>query len=380
MAAREPMLRALGLAREALGHVSPNPAVGAVIVQNGRVVATGSTQPPGQAHAEIVALRKAGSLAKGATMYVTLEPCSHHGRTPPCVDAIIAAGVAKVVVAVPDPNPKVAGKGIRRLREAGLQVELASEYADAAMEVNAGFFKWITTGQPLVIAKYAMTLDGKIATRTGDARWISGPASRREAHRLRQQVDAIAVGRGTLIRDDPELTTRLSLPPRRGIHHPLRVILASQGDLPLTAKVLSPETPGQTLVVVCEGALEQQPEKLRAIEGLGHSVVALPEGPGGVDLRALLSYLGTRELTTLLVEGGGTLLGSFFDLGLVDRVVVFVSPVMVGGSGAPTPVGGTGVDLMSEAPRLRRIRVRRLGEDIMISGYLKWPIVPLPSV
>jgi diaminohydroxyphosphoribosylaminopyrimidine deaminase/5-amino-6-(5-phosphoribosylamino)uracil reductase len=374
------MAMALGLARQALGYVSPNPAVGAVIVREGRVVATGRTQPPGQAHAEVVALRKAGDLARGATMYVTLEPCSHYGRTPPCVDAIIAAGIARVVVAVPDPNPRVAGTGIRRLREAGIQVEVETEYLDLAMEINAGFFKWISTGQPLVIAKYAMSLDGKIATRTGDARWISGEASRREAHRLRQQVDAVAVGKGTVVVDDPQLTTRLWPAPKGGLRHPLRVVLASEADLPLAAKVLSPEAPGRTLVVVAEEALVRHRDRVAAIEALGHEVVPLPSAPGGVDLRALLQVLGQREATSVMVEGGGTLLGSFFDLGLVDRVVAFIAPVVIGGSTAPGAVGGKGRATMAEVPRLRRLRVRRLGDDVMITGYLRWPIVPLPSV
>jgi diaminohydroxyphosphoribosylaminopyrimidine deaminase/5-amino-6-(5-phosphoribosylamino)uracil reductase len=380
MRSRDPMAMALGLARQALGYVSPNPAVGAVIVREGRVVATGRTQPPGQAHAEVVALRKAGDLARGATMYVTLEPCSHYGRTPPCVDAIIAAGIARVVVAVPDPNPRVAGTGIRRLREAGIQVEVETEYLDLAMEINAGFFKWISTGQPLVIAKYAMSLDGKIATRTGDARWISGEASRREAHRLRQQVDAVAVGKGTVVVDDPQLTTRLWPAPKGGLRHPLRVVLASEADLPLAAKVLSPEAPGRTLVVVAEEALVRHRDRVAAIEALGHEVVPLPSAPGGVDLRALLQVLGQREATSVMVEGGGTLLGSFFDLGLVDRVVAFIAPVVIGGSTAPGAVGGKGRATMAEVPRLRRLRVRRLGDDVMITGYLRWPIVPLPSV
>jgi diaminohydroxyphosphoribosylaminopyrimidine deaminase/5-amino-6-(5-phosphoribosylamino)uracil reductase len=380
MRSRDPMAMALGLARQALGYVSPNPAVGAVIVREGRVVATGRTQPPGQAHAEVVALRKAGDLARGATMYVSLEPCSHYGRTPPCVDAIIAAGIARVVVAVPDPNPRVAGTGIRRLREAGIQVEVETEYLDLAMEINAGFFKWISTGQPLVIAKYAMSLDGKIATRTGDARWISGEASRREAHRLRQQVDAVAVGKGTVVVDDPQLTTRLWPAPKGGLRHPLRVVLASEADLPLAAKVLSPEAPGRTLVVVAEEALVRHRDRVAAIEALGHEVVPLPSAPGGVDLRALLQVLGQREATSVMVEGGGTLLGSFFDLGLVDRVVAFIAPVVIGGSTAPGAVGGKGRATMAEVPRLRRLRVRRLGDDVMITGYLRWPIVPLPSV
>ncbi len=374
------MRRALALAKEALGHVSPNPAVGAVIVRDGQIVGAGSTQPPGQAHAEIVALRRAGPLARRATMYVTLEPCSHHGRTPPCTEAIIAAGISRVVVAVPDPNPQVAGNGISRLRKAGLQVDMAPEYADAAMEINAAFFKWITTREPLVIAKYAMTLDGKIATRTGDARWISNEASRREAHRLRQQVDAIAVGRGTVATDDPLLTTRLSPRPKRGIHHPLRVVLASSADLPLTAKVLSPDLPGATLVAVAEPALQLYPERIERIRAMGHEVLCLPADPTGVDLTALLRALGQREVTSLLVEGGSTLLGSFFDQGLVDRVVAFVAPVLVGGASAPSPLAGKGLPLMADAPRLRRVTVRRLGHDVMISGYLRWPIVPLPSV
>ncbi len=377
---RDPMKLALRLARSALGHVSPNPAVGAVIVKDGRIVGIGSTQPPGQSHAEIVALQQAGSMAKGATMFVTLEPCSHYGRTPPCADAIISAGIAKVVVAIPDPNPQVSGRGIKKLLDAGISVQMASQHADEAMEINAGFLKWITTRTPLVIAKFAMTLDGKIATYTGDARWISCDKSRNEAHKLRQQVDAITVGKGTVLQDDPQLTTRLQPVPKRGLHHPLRVVVATRAEIPPTAKVFSSQTPGRTLLVVGEATPTLHPERIASIRATGHEVLVLPERDQRVYLLALLQELGLREVTTLLVEGGATLLGSFFDLGLIDKVVAFVAPILVGGSQAPSPIGGRGLARMSEAVRLQRLQVRKVGTDLMLTGYLRWPIVPLPSV
>jgi diaminohydroxyphosphoribosylaminopyrimidine deaminase/5-amino-6-(5-phosphoribosylamino)uracil reductase len=351
------MQQALGLARKALGKVSPNPAVGAVLVKDGIVIGQGFTQAPGEDHAEIVALQVAGEAARGATLYVTLEPCAHHGRTPPCVDAIVDAGVAEVCLATMDPNPKTDGKGKAALEAGGVQV-LVGDGAEQALEVNETFAKHVTTGEPFVVAKFAMSLDGKIATATGESRWITGVMARREAHRLRAEYDAVMVGIGTALADDPRLTVRdVDLPP---LHQPLRVVVDSRGRLPVEAVML--EEDGQTLVAVA-GVL---PVMLQAA---GAEVVRLPSNDGRVDLPSLLGLLGERGITSVLVEGGSQLLGSFFDLGLVDKVVAFVAPVVIGGAGAPAPIGGAGAFNLADALRLHSVRYEVVGNDMMVVGY-----------
>lgn len=361
------MNEALTLARSALGRTAPNPAVGAVVVRAGRVVGRGWTRPPGGPHAEVVALAEAGATASGATLYVTLEPCAHHGRTPPCADAVAAAGIARCVVAVRDPFPAVAGAGLARLRAAGVEVEVAEgAVAAAATALNAGFFTRVRTGRPLVVAKYAMTLDGRIATRTGHSRWISGEASREAAHLLRDRSDAIAVGAGTVRADDPSLTTRLSpaLAGDGGPRHPLRVVVAGRGPLPIAARVFSPTLPGRTLVATTTSV---PPAWLAALAAQGVERVVVGDGPS-VDLPALLDQLGARGITTLLVEGGARLHGALFDAGLVDRVAAFVAPVLIGGKGAPGPVGGRGMASMAEAWRLTEVAVHWLGVDLLVEG------------
>ena len=354
------MSRALQLADCAVGHTSPNPPVGAVLVRDGRVVGEGRTQPAGQAHAEVVALRQAGELARGATLYVTLEPCSHYGRTPPCTDAIIAAGVAEVRAELVDPNPQVAGRGLELLREAGIAVTLG-EGRDEAEELIAPHAVYITTGRPLVTLKFAMSLDGKIATRAGDSKWITGEESRRYVHTLRARADAIMAGIGTVLADDPQLTARdandAPLP-----RQPLRVVVDSRGRLPPDAKMLS--QPGRTLVAVSEIADEARD----ALESAGAEIFAAPGTDGRVDLPALLTELGRREVTGLFVEGGGTLAGSLLDARLVNRVVGFVAPVIIGGDSAPSPVGGRGAALMSDAIRLSKVKIERFGDDVAVIG------------
>jgi diaminohydroxyphosphoribosylaminopyrimidine deaminase/5-amino-6-(5-phosphoribosylamino)uracil reductase len=362
----EYMELALQRARAARGRVAPNPAVGAVLVRDGRVLSVGATQPPPGAHAEVVALDIAGALASGADLYVTLEPCAHVGRTGPCVDAIIRAGVRKVIVAIRDPNPLVNGRGIARLRGAGVQVDVGLG-ADAALELIAGFRKRITTGRPLVTAKYAMTLDGRIATRTGHARWVSGPDSRAHAQERRDQIDAILVGIGTGMADDPLLTTRLpaNATGYGGLHHPLRVVLDTQARTPLTARMLADGTPGTTLILVGESA---PCSRIEALEAAGVEVVPLPTVNAHVDLRAALDLLGSRGVNDLLVEGGGETHGSFFDAHLVNHVNVYVAPLIVGGCGARAPVGGIGVSHMPDATRIVNRSVSMLGEDLYVDG------------
>ena len=359
------MRRALDLGWSALGSTSPNPAVGCVVTRDGAIVGEGYTQPPGGNHAEAEALARAGALAKGATMYVTLEPCNHHGRTPPCADAVIAAGVGEVVVATRDPNPNVAGGGIARLEAAGVRTRLGDGEQDARRLIE-GFAKHSATGMPFVTAKFAMSLDGKIASRSGDSKWISGRESREYAHTLRARSDAIMVGIGTALADDPQLTARDGAGNAAG-RQPLRVVLDSRGRLPANARMLS--APGKTLIAATiattQGAGGLAGDRVDdKIETL-----ALPPGAGGVDMRALLALLGERGVVNVLVEGGGGVLGTLFDMRLVDKVVAFVAPVIIGGSSAASPVGGLGAETMRQAARLRDAATRRFGADTAIIGY-----------
>ncbi|NPA90705.1 MAG: bifunctional diaminohydroxyphosphoribosylaminopyrimidine deaminase/5-amino-6-(5-phosphoribosylamino)uracil reductase RibD [Chloroflexi bacterium] len=363
MKSEDYMQRALELARTRVGRTSPNPTVGAVIVKDGRIVGEGVHWRAGEPHAEVNALREAGEEARGATMYVTLEPCSHHGRTPPCVDAIIAAGIREVHIATIDPNPQVAGRGKAILEAAGIRVVLG-EHEEEARRLNEAFMHWITTRRPFVIAKFAMSLDGKIATRTGASRWISGEEARAWVHTLRDQVDAILVGANTVLADDPRLTTRL---PKPDVHHPVRVILDSRGRVPLTARVFSPHLPGETWVMTTE-AMPQ--EHRRALEAQGVRVHVLPAREERVDVGALLAFLGEQEITSLLVEGGPTVLGAFFDEGRVNKVHAVIAPLIIGGEEAPTAVAGRGVEHPAQAPRLQEVTVERLGEDVLVTGYL----------
>ena len=355
------MRRALELAQRALGTTSPNPAVGAVVVRDGQVVGEGLTQPAGQDHAEVMALRQAGNQAQGATLYVTLEPCCHQGRTPPCTQAIIEARVGEVHLSVVDPNALVDGKGQKELEEAGIRV-VEGEESGASQRLNEAYFKFITTGLPFVVAKFAASLDGKIATRTGDTRWITGETARREAHRLRATADALLVGVGTVLADDPQLTARddqdVPLP-----RQPLRIIVDSTGSTPVTARLF--QEPGHVLLV--GGRVPD--ERAKVLDAAGAEIVLLPAEGGGVDLTALLALLGQREVISVMVEGGGTLLGGFFDHGLVDKVVAFIAPLIIGGVTATPAVGGQGSGTIAKALRLREVQTQTLGEDLMVVGY-----------
>ena len=356
------MERALSLARQALGRVSPNPAVGAVLVCDGVIVGEGFTQPPGSDHAEIVALKHAGAKARGSTLYVTLEPCCHFGRTPPCSRALIAAGIAEVHLAMLDPNPLVCGRGRVELEQAGMKT-VTGEHEAEAREINEVYIKYITSGFPFVIAKFAMSLDGKIATASGDSRWISGGVARSYVHELRKNVDAIIVGVNTVLADDPELTARSDSGEASGCQ-PLRIIADAQGRTPASARVLS--VPGCTLLAVDEN-LDQI--RAWALEQAGAELIRLPCREGLVDLKALFKLLGQRQVTSVLAEGGGQLLGSLFDQGLVDKVVVFIAPIVIGGTNAKVAVAGQGVDKVSQALRLRQVRIEMLDQDILVTGY-----------
>ncbi|MCZ7568641.1 MAG: bifunctional diaminohydroxyphosphoribosylaminopyrimidine deaminase/5-amino-6-(5-phosphoribosylamino)uracil reductase RibD [Ardenticatenaceae bacterium] len=359
------MGEALRLAARGRGTTAPNPMVGCVLVRDGEVVGRGWHERTGEPHAEVFALREAGTRAEGATAYVTLEPCSHFGRTPPCADALIAAGVREVHVAILDPNPLVAGRGIERLRAAGLAVHLGELEADAR-RLNEVFIHFITTRRPFVIAKWAMTLDGRIATRTSHARWISGPAARAHVHETRQEVGAILIGRGTALADNPALTTRLPHESDAVPRHPLRVVLDSRGTLPLTLRLFDSALPGQTLAATTAQAPLPW---LDALRHQGVEVLVLPaDATGRVALVPLLAAIGRREISSLLVEGGAAVHASFFAQGLVNKVHAYIAPKLVGGRDAPGPLGGAGVATMDEAVRLSWRAIERVGDDLFATA------------
>lgn len=359
------MRRALDLAREALGSTSPNPSVGAVIVKDGQIVGEGATQPPPGPHAEVVALQGAGERARGAALYVTLEPCPHFGRTPPCADAIIEAGIAEVRYAVGDPDPLVDGGGHGKLEAAGIAVHAGDGEAEAR-RINEAFFKHRTAGLPFVIAKFAASLDGRIAAASGDSRWVSGPETRAWAHALRTKIDAILVGSSTVVIDDPLLTARPG--DKDAERQPLRVVVDSRGRTPPMARVLT--GPAPTVVATVESAPAAWRDSLRAA---GAEVTEFPALEGRVDLEALLRELAQRDVLSVLVEGGGVILGSFFDRGLVDKVHAVIAPMIIGAEDAPAAVAGRGAYRMADALRLRYITVERLGGDVLVTGYPQYP-------
>jgi len=346
------MRAALRLARRGLGRTSPNPAVGAVVVARGRVVGRGFTRPVGGPHAEVVALRDAGARARGATLYVTLEPCAHHGRTPPCVDAVLAAGVRRVVVGCADPNPHVRGGGAARLRRAGLEVTMGVR-EDECREQIRFFAHHVRSGLPWVTLKLAATLDGRIATAGGDSKWVTGEKARARVQELRDLHDAVLVGAETVIADDPELTCR-----RRGGRDPLRVILDGRLRLPLAARVVR----AGTLVLTGRGAPAR---KLAALRARGAEVVELRHRGGALAWRDVLATLGRRGLCSLLVEGGGRVAAAAVAARGVDELLLFYAPKLAGGDARPM-LGDLGLRRMADAPRLRLRRSERLGDDLLL--------------
>ncbi|MDR5708737.1 MAG: bifunctional diaminohydroxyphosphoribosylaminopyrimidine deaminase/5-amino-6-(5-phosphoribosylamino)uracil reductase RibD [Armatimonadota bacterium] len=352
------MRRVLEMARSGQGRTSPNPLVGAVVVRQGQEVGCGYHAAAGAPHAEVVALRAAGPLARGATLYVNLEPCDHHGRTPPCTQAILAAGISRVVVAHEDPDPRVRGRGIARLRAAGLEVEVGV-LEEEARRLNAPYLKHRTTGLPLVTVKWAMSLDGRIATRTGSSRWITGPQAREEAHRLRDVHDAVLVGIGTVLRDDPALTCRIP-----GGRDPLRVVADSHLRTPSDARMLRE---GSSPVVVA-ATPRARPEEAERLRRCGAEVWVCAAEDGRVSLRDLLRRLGERGVLSVLVEGGSTLHAAVLEAGLADRIVAFIAPVLMGGREAPGPVGGAGIAEITQALRLRNLTVRPVGTDLCVEA------------
>ncbi len=351
------MSRALELAARGQGSVEPNPMVGAVVLDaEGQLVGEGWHQKFGGPHAEVHALEMAGERARGGTLYATLEPCCHVGKTPPCTDAVVKAGVRRVVVAMADPFPKVAGGGLAILREAGIEVEVGVSEA-AARRLNAPYLKLLRTGRPWVIAKWAMTLDGKIATSTGDSKWISGAESRWRVHELRGRVDAIIVGRGTVIADDPLLTAR---PP--GPRVAARIVLLTRTwELPDEARLKSTAREAPVLLAIPYAHTLNVLKWVRE----GAELLELPSSDSGLSIPALLSELGKRGMTNVLVEGGSGVLGSFFDVGAIDEAWAFIAPKLVGGTG-PSPIGGRGLDRLANAVTSTDVRIETVGSDTLV--------------
>jgi diaminohydroxyphosphoribosylaminopyrimidine deaminase/5-amino-6-(5-phosphoribosylamino)uracil reductase len=353
---RAMMQRCLELARHALGCTSPNPMVGAVIVKDGEIIGEGFHPRAGEPHAEVFALRAAGERARGATIYVSLEPCNHYGRTPPCSEALVAAGVAKVVVGMVDPNPLVAGGGVAKLRDAGIEVIVGVE-EEACQRLNEGFIHRILYHRPFGILKYAMTLDGKIATTTGHSAWVTNQVARREVYQLRVACDAVIVGGNTVRQDNPYLTSH-----QEGAHNPLRIVMSRTLKLPEVANLWQ-TTEAPTLVLTEEGTKPDFQEMLRK---KGVEVVELsPLTPDKV-----MTHLYDRGFCSVLWECGGTLAASAITQGAVQKVLAFIAPKIIGGSNAPTPVGDLGFTTMSEALPLERVRWRVVGSDCLVEGYL----------
>jgi diaminohydroxyphosphoribosylaminopyrimidine deaminase / 5-amino-6-(5-phosphoribosylamino)uracil reductase len=353
------MRRALDLALNGLGLAPPNPMVGAVVVKDGQVVGEGWHEGPGTPHAEVNALAAAGDRSRGATLYVTLEPCSHYGRTPPCAPAVIESGIARVVAGVEDPNPAVDGGGFAMLREAGLQVSQGVLSAECE-ELIAGFARHVRTGLPLVVLKMAASLDGKVAARDGSSRWITGEAARGDAHRLRAASGAIVVGAGTAAVDDPSLTVRL--PDYRG-RAPLRVLLDATGRTPATGSLFEPTAP--TLVATTG---ESSAEARAAWEAGGAEVLVIdePTTEGRVPLRPLMEALGKREIQHVLIEGGPTVAWSAVEEEAVDRLVLYLAPKLIGGRDAPGILGNEGVATIADAHPIRILRIERVGDDVKV--------------
>jgi diaminohydroxyphosphoribosylaminopyrimidine deaminase/5-amino-6-(5-phosphoribosylamino)uracil reductase len=360
------MKEALKLARKARGRTSPNPMVGALVVKGDKIVGKGFHPAAGKPHAEIYALREAGEQARQATMYLTLEPCNHHGRTPPCTEAIIAAGINKVFVGMEDPNPKVAGKGIARLREAGIDT-VSGILEDKCLQLNEAYIKYITTNTPFVTLKIAASMDGRIATHTGHSHWITNEESRRYVHQLRDETDAILIGIGTLLQDNPKLTTRL--PQKKG-RNPYRIIVDSRLRTPQYANIFGEDAREKLILATsCENHSE-----LKVYRDRVYRLLQIPANDlGQLDLNILMKKLAKLEIMSLLIEGGSEISGSSIDAGIVDKICFFFAPLLIGGRGSTGMMGGRGIDFIPEAKRVKNLKIKRFGTDFCIEGYLQSP-------
>ncbi len=358
------MRRALELAKGGWGRTNPNPLVGAVIVRDGEIIAEGCHEKLGGAHAEVAAFRNAKGEVGGGTLYVNLEPCSHYGRTPPCAEAIIKAGIRKVVIAMEDPNPKVCGRGISMLRNAGIET-VVGVLEKEARRLNEIFIKYVTEKKPFVIMKTAMTLDGKIASVTGDSRWISGESSREQVHVIRDRVSAIMVGINTVLTDNPSLTTRLD---SKSGNDPVRIIVDSRGKIPVDSRVINSGS-AAGVILATTSAIGCEKEKILTDRGV--RILKLDGAQGHVDLSRLMEELHREEMDSVLLEGGGSLNAAALNSEIVDKVMVFIAPKIIGGRDAKTPVEGEGIQFMKDALELRDISISRFDEDILIEGYVK---------
>lgn len=357
------MKRALKLASKGLGKTSPNPMVGAVIVKDGEIAAEGYHKKAGQSHAEINAIEVAGTDANGADLYVTLEPCSHFGKTPPCADAVINAGIKRVFVAMKDPNPKVSGNGIRRIEEAGIEVQTGLLEGEAK-KLNEIFVKYITTGTPFVTLKAASTLDGHIATKTGTSKWITGEKSRHHVHRMRDKSDAILVGIRTVQKDDPSLTTRLTKGKGKD---PIRVILDENLLISMDAKVITTKSTSLLIIATTEAAPKT---KIDALVELGATLLVFDSDNELVPFRPLMERLGEMEITSLIIEGGSLVNASALRDNVVDKVAIFYAPKIFGGSDCINIFGGSGIESLSEAVQVKEMTLKKLGEDFLLEGYI----------
>ncbi len=361
------MARAIELARRATGRTRPNPLVGCVIVRDGEIVGRGFHARAGDAHGEVAAIEDADGDLEGCELFVNHEPCCHYGRTPPCTDAILDTGIERVVVGTIDPDPRVRGKGIETLRAAGIEV-VCGVLEEESRRLNAPFFKYIRHRLPWVAAKWAMSLDGKIATHAGDSRWITGETARRRVHRLRDHHDAILVGTGTLLADDPRLTCRLD-----DGRDPVRFVVDAALQAPADHRVFQHDSDAPTVVLASEEADHSRRDRFAGADVDVVTVAA--DDNGWLNPRGILEAISERELLSVLVEGGGTLLGSLFDAELVDYVYGFVAPRLIGGADAPTPFDGHGIDSMNMSRRLTDPVVEQLGDDVLIHG----PVGELPT-
>ncbi|MGA1843521.1 MAG: bifunctional diaminohydroxyphosphoribosylaminopyrimidine deaminase/5-amino-6-(5-phosphoribosylamino)uracil reductase RibD [bacterium] len=361
------MRMALDLAEKGKGRVSPNPLVGAVIVNGDRVVGTGYHALYGDEHAETKALQEAGSEARGATLFINLEPCCHHGKTPPCVDQIIQSGISRVVVSIRDPNPLVNGKSIEALKGNGIEVKMGV-MEKSALRLNEYFLKHITTGTPFIILKSAMSLDGKVATKTGESKWVTGERSREYVHKLRNEIDATLVGIETILRDNPRLTTRLKSGEGRD---PIRIVIDSLLRIPLRARILTEESKAANIIVT---TLNAPMDRIKRLEDNGARVLYIePKGRNRVDLLAMAKELGNLQITSLLIEGGPGINASAIQEGIVDKVIMFIAPRIIGGKSAPSAIQGEGVARLEEAIKVYDIKTKRLGDDLMVEGYIPKP-------
>jgi diaminohydroxyphosphoribosylaminopyrimidine deaminase/5-amino-6-(5-phosphoribosylamino)uracil reductase len=360
---------ALNLAKKGLGRTSPNPAVGAVIVRAGRVIAAGYHKKAGEPHAEVEALKAmSGKVLKNDTLYVTLEPCNHFGKTQPCTQAILQAGIKKLVIGMRDPNPRVKGGGIAFLKSKGVNVKVGVLEAECR-RLNEAFVKFITTGRPFVMAKSALTLDGWSAAANGDSQWVSNELSRGFAHGLRDQADAIMVGVGTVLKDDPALTTRLA---RKKGRDPIRIILDTQFRIPETAKVLNPDSSAKTIVVIGDQTVINK-VKIEALAKLNAEVLICPQKTGHLDLAALMPLLGQKSITSILLEGGAAVMGNMIRKQLVDKFYIFKAPKLLSGNDGIPMAYGFGAKQMDQALPLKDIQIKRFQDDILVTAY---PIYP----